>query len=122
MFDSPTIADIIYSFIIKYSLTSKRLNLKWIIDILISIIIIFNKINILYRKIAKLNLQLNKRIYNKINKKIYDIMYADIMYALQIYKYMQAIIMNFKIIRNIAQKFFTALKIFMHNYNTIFCV
>jgi len=35
---------------------------------------------------------------------------------------MQAIIMNFKIIRNIAQKFFTALKIFMHNYNTIFCV
>ena len=39
---------------------------------------------------------------------------------------MQAIIMNFKIIRNIirniAQKFFTALKIFMHNYNTIFYV
>jgi len=75
VFDSPTIADIIYFFIIKYSLTSKRLNLKWIIDILISIIIIFNKINILYRKIAKLNLQLNKRTYNKINKKIYDIMY-----------------------------------------------
>jgi len=32
-----------------------------------------NKINILYRKIAKLNLQLNIRTYNKINKKKYDV-------------------------------------------------